>query len=136
MARIEITGNVGRQPELKYTNDGSAYLSFSVADSKSRKLDNGEWEKLKEQWFSVTIWRDLAEFYADKIQQGQRLTVWGEFFERKYESDKGPGVSLDVEAKGLDIWRTRSNGTQKPTQAQNAPAQDPWGQPTSTSAPF
>lgn len=152
MARIEFTGNVGRAPELKFTNGGDAYLSFSVADSKSRKLDNGQWETIKEQWFNVTVWRELAQLYAEKLEKGSRVTIWGEFFERKYESDKGAGVSLDVQAKGIDIHPKRDGGNgQQQSRPQSAPANNGggwnapaagqqssggWGSPGSDQPPF
>lgn len=159
MARIEFTGNVGRAPELKFTNGGDAYLSFSVADSKSRKLDSGEWETLKEQWFNVTVWRELAQLYAEKLEKGSRVTIWGEFFERKYESDKGPGVSLDVQAKGIEVHPKRNGGSgghqqqsggfgqqqqggfggQQSGGGWNTPASNPsggWGAPQTNEPPF
>jgi len=48
MAEIKFTGNVGKDAELRFTPSGRAVLNFSVADSKSKKLENGEWETLAE----------------------------------------------------------------------------------------
>lgn len=114
MAEIKFTGNLGRDAELKYTKSGSPVMSFSVADSKSRKTDSGDWETLAEQWLNCTIWGSLAEFYDGKLPKGTRVTIYGEFYSRKYEAKDGTqGTSLDVNVKGVDILPSRKgNGSQ------------------------
>jgi single-strand DNA-binding protein len=109
-------------------------MSFSVADSKSRKLDSGEWETLAEQWLECTIWGSLAEFYDGKLTKGSRVTVYGDFMSRKYEAKDGStGTSLDVNVKGVDIMPSKKGNQQqgggfggnKPAVAQ----EDPWATP-------
>jgi len=126
MAEIKFTGNVGKDAELRWTPSGRAVLNFSVADSKSKKLENGEWETLAEQWMNCAIWGDLAEFFAEKLKKGSRVTVYGEFYSRKYEAKDGTqGVSLDVNVKGVDIMPSRNGGGQR-SQGTTA-ATDTWG---------
>lgn len=128
MAKIEFTGNLGRDAELNWTPAGRAVLNFSVADSKSKRLESGEWETVAEQWLNCAIWGDLAEFYDGKIKKGTRVTVYGEFFSRKYENKEGvPGVSLDVNVKGVDIHPPKNgNG---PQQGARTAKEDPWATP-------
>lgn len=143
MADIKFTGNLGRDAELKYTKSGSPYMSFSVADSKSRKTDSGDWETLAEQWLECTIWGSLAEHYDGKLPKGTRVTIYGEFYSRKYENKDGtPGVSLDVNVKGVDIMPSRNgNGSSQTANRSNggfggsSAQEDPWSTPDS-SAPF
>lgn len=126
MARIEFIGNLGRDAELKYTPSGRAVLNFSVADSKSRKLESGEWETLAEQWLNCAIWGELAEFYHEKLKKGTRATIYGEFYSRKYEAKDGtPGVSLDVNVKGVDIMPSRNSSGRN--SQETATATDTWG---------
>ena len=61
MARIEFEGNLGHQPDLRFTRGGDPILAFRVADSKSRKTESGEWETISEQWLNVSVWGPLAE---------------------------------------------------------------------------
>lgn len=153
MADIKFTGNVGKDAELRWTQGGKAVLNFSVADSKSRKLDNGEWETLAEQWLNCAIWGDLAEFYAEKIKRGARVTVYGDFMSRKYDAKDGtPGTSLDVNVKGVDIMPARGarqdgagNGGNRSAGGQwggnqgatgNNSPDDPWGNPADSEPPF
>ena len=147
MADIKFTGNVGKDAELKFLNSGRAVLNFSVADSKSRKLDNGEWETLSEQWLDCAIWGELAEFYADKIKRGTRVTVYGDFMSRKYEAKDGSkGTSLDVNVKGVDIMPSRKGGGGRNSDETAAATgswgnaggaqEDPWATPASQDPPF
>lgn len=136
MADIKFTGNVGKDAELRWTPNGRAVLNFSVADSKSRKLDNGEWETLAEQWMNCAIWGDEAEFYAEKIKRGARVTVYGDFMSRKYEAKDGTqGTSLDVTVKGVDIMPSRNGGQQASGQRSAGQQQDdPWATPASSNS--
>ncbi len=137
MADIKFTGNLGRDAELKYTKSGSPVMSFSVADSKSRKLDNGEWETLAEQWLNCTIWGSLAEHYDGKLPKGTRVTIYGEFYSRKYENKDGtPGVSLDVNVKGVDIMPSRNSGGGNRSSQETAAATGSWGNGPDSEPPF
>ncbi|WP_426940288.1 single-stranded DNA-binding protein [Pseudarthrobacter sp. S6] len=137
MADIKFTGNLGRDAELKYTKSGSPFMSFSVADSRSRKTEGGDWETLAEQWLECTIWGSLAEHYDGKLTRGSRVTVYGDFMSRKYEAKDGSaGTSLDVNVKGVDILPSKnSNGQQRGNQQQSggnrqpAAKEDPWATP-------
>lgn len=121
MAEIKFTGNVGKDAELKFLPSGRPVLNFSVADSKSKRLESGEWETLAEQWLDCAVWGDLAEFYADKIRRGSRVTVYGDFMSRKYQNKEGvPGVALEVNVKGIDVLPSRNAGHQGGQQRQQA----------------
>jgi len=128
MADIKFTGNLGRDAELKYTKSGSPYMSFSVADSKSRKTESGDWETLAEQWLECTIWGSLAEHYDGKLTRGSRVTVYGDFMARKYESKDGtPGVSLDVNVKGVDIMPSKNSRNQAAASGNGQASGGNWG---------
>ena len=105
MAKIEVTGNLGGDADLKFTPNGRPVLNFSVADSKSRKDQNGNWETLKEQWIRAALWGDEAEFYQSRLLKGTKVTVYGEFYAREYDANDGSKrTSLDVDVHGVKIW--------------------------------
>ena len=147
MAEIVATGNLGADAELRTTPSGRSVLNFRIGDSKSKKNDQGGWDKTAENWFNVAIWGELAEFYAKQLTKGTRVQITGEFYQREYDKNdgSGKGVSLDVTAWGVRIIpkRDNSNGgggfnaqpqqsAPQPQQSQpqqggwNAPAADPW----------
>lgn len=143
MAEIVATGNLGADAELRSTPSGRSVLNFRIGDSKSKKNDQGGWDKVAENWFNVAIWGELAEFYAKHLTKGTRVQITGEFYQREYDKNdgSGKGVSLDVTAWGVRIIPKRDNSNgggfsaqpqqsapqqSQPQQGWNAPAADPW----------
>ena len=86
MNRITITGNIGREPELKYSQSGMAILKFSLADNYGRD------EKKVTIWHNVTAFNDLAENAAASIGKGGRVTVEGRLTEDNYVNKEGVEV--------------------------------------------
>lgn len=107
MADITFTANVGADAELRWTKAQEPVCSFRAAESKSRRLEDGTWETLREQWFDVSLFGPAAEAMAPVIRKGDRVKVSGEFWRRDYESQKGPGTSLDVKATGVQVLTQR-----------------------------
>lgn len=68
---IVIAGNVGRDPEMRYTPSGSAVTSFSVA------VSDGFGEKKKTIWFRVSAWEKLAETCNNYLKKGSKVLVEG-----------------------------------------------------------
>jgi single-strand DNA-binding protein len=85
---ITITGNVTRDPEVKFLNNGSAVTSFGVAVNRSWKDSNDEWQE-EVSFFDVTAWRELGENVGDTIAKGDRVIVTGRLQQRTWETDDG-----------------------------------------------
>lgn len=85
---ITVIGNIVKDPQLKFTANGSALLSFSVAANYSWKNANDEWEK-KVSYFDVTAWRDLAEDAANVLLKGVGVTVTGRLEQRTWDDEAG-----------------------------------------------
>ncbi|GAA4259858.1 single-stranded DNA-binding protein [Dactylosporangium darangshiense] len=76
MSRFNLSfdGNLGDNPELRVTEQGTSVAKFSVAYDRRRKNDQDEWVTVSTTWFDVTAWGALAEQVAD-LKRGQRVTV-------------------------------------------------------------
>jgi single-strand DNA-binding protein len=114
LSKIQIIGNLGRDPELRYTPSGRPVTTFSVAVNQSSKnQQTGEWVEATD-WFRVSVWGDRAERAAENLRKGSRVFVDGRFRTREYETNDGrKGLSLDVSADmvlGLDK-REAAEGT-------------------------
>lgn len=138
MARVEFTGNVGREPELRFIQTGAQagtpFLKFSVCESRSRKRDDGSWETLKEQWVECSLFDPSAQFYAEQVVKGARVTVFGDLWLQSWRSDEGAERSgLSCTVKGLYVFPPKNDpaptGFTTPQQA-NTPQQatSGWGQ--------
>src|SRR5262245_40007922 len=120
LCKIQIIGNLGRDPELRYTPNGRPVTTFSVAvNQATRNQQTGEWNEATD-WFRVSVWGDRAERAAEQLRKGSRVFVDGRFKSREYETKDGrKGVSLDVTADavvGLDK-REQGEGTFAPAAA-------------------
>jgi len=84
-----IVGNLTRDPEIRYTRDGQATTSLSVAVNRRwQDRTTKEWEE-STSFFDVVCWRDLAENVALSLTKGARVVVTGRLEQRSWESDEG-----------------------------------------------
>src|SRR5512135_444800 len=114
-SKIQIVGNLGRDPELRYTPNGRPVTEFSVAVNQSTKnQQTGEWVEATD-WFRVSVWGDRAERAAENLRKGSRVLVDGRFRTREYETKDGrKGISLEISADavvGLDKREPGAEGT-------------------------
>lgn len=86
--KVMIIGNVGRDPELRYTPDGTPTTKFSVAVSRFWKTPDGE-QKEETEWFNVVTWRKLAETCSNYVYKGQKVYVEGRLQTRKWTDPQG-----------------------------------------------
>ena len=93
MANVSITGNIGRDPELRQAGQ-SQVLKFSVADSEYIYSKDGE---SPSQWYNVEVWGKSAERLSQRLAKGTKITVYGQLVQRPYTSKAGKeGISMDV----------------------------------------
>lgn len=92
-----IVGNVGRDPELRYTQSGTAVCDFSVAVSRRWTDRQSGQQREKTTWFRVSAWRGLAETASQYVHKGMQIMVAGEV-------DVSAFIGQDGEARGsLDL---------------------------------
>src|SRR5260370_20011445 len=92
-----IIGNVGREPEMRYTPQGVAVCDFSVAVNKVS--GKGESRKEETTWFKVTVWRERAETASQYIKKGMKIMVVGEVKASAYTNKQGQAMaSLELTA--------------------------------------
>lgn len=104
-----ISGRLGRDPELKYTQNGKPYCRLSVACSYKVK------DQERTDWVSVQVWGPLAESCGGNLQKGQRVMVRGRYSSSSYESPQGKKYFTQVVADLVAICldgSPHSNGGQ------------------------
>ena len=109
-SKVMIIGNLGRDPEMRYTPNGRAVTEFSVAVTHSaRDPQTGEWADESTDWFRVTVWGDRAERTAEQFRKGNRVFVEGRFRTREFERKDGTkGISLEITADNVIALERRS----------------------------
>jgi single-strand DNA-binding protein len=136
LCKVIVVGNLGRDPEKRYTQDGRAITRFSVAATTRRKERDGEWADHTE-WFNVTVFSRQAETLAERLTKGSRVYVEGRLESRQYETQNGTkGFSLDIVANEVLALDSRPRdgdlgGTEYEPAAAARPAQrGPTDEPT------
>lgn len=86
---IEITGNLVRDPELRFTSGGHAVCNFTVAVTPRKRAGDGSWEDGDPQFWDVVTWRNLAENCAESLMRGDPVTVIGSVNFREWEDKQG-----------------------------------------------
>jgi len=83
-----IIGNLGRDPEMRYTPSGQAVTQFTVAVNRNFKGQNGEWQE-ETEWFRVVVWGQQAERAAEYLRKGNKVYIEGRLQTRQWEDQTG-----------------------------------------------
>jgi single-strand DNA-binding protein len=95
--KIMFIGNLGRDPEMRYTPNGKPVTQFSVAVGYSKPDGQGGWVDEGTDWYRVSVFGDRAERAAEQLRKGTKVFVEGRFRTREFEGKDGEKrTSLDV----------------------------------------
>ena len=99
--RIAIVGYLGRDPELRYTPDGTPVCNFSIATTERRKDKSGELQELT-TWFQVALFGRQAENVKEYLSKGSHVWLEGSLtLNQRTDRDGAPRVNVEV--RGSDI---------------------------------
>jgi len=113
--RITIVGNLGRDPEMRYTPSGQAVTNLSVATNRQYTTSDGE--RVKETaWFRVSVWGRQAETTNQYLQRGSRVLIEGRLTPDPStggpriwtRQDGSPGASFEINANRVVFLSTRA----------------------------
>lgn len=115
---IIIVGNVGRNPEMRFTPSGQAVTSFSVATSRRYTAGSGE-EVNETIWFRVSTWGKQAEICNQYVKKGSKVLVEGRLTPDKAtggprvwnKKDGSAGASFEVTAQTIRFLSPKSDGS-------------------------
>jgi single-strand DNA-binding protein len=107
---ITITGNVATDPELKRTAAGVAITTFRVASGRRKyDRDSGTWSDSGTNWYTVSVFRMLADHAFHSLSKGDRVILTGRLRLREWDNGtrRGTAVEIDADAIGHDLlWGT------------------------------
>jgi single-strand DNA-binding protein len=86
--KVMLIGNLGRDPEMRYTPSGKPVTSFSLAASRNWVSADGERHD-ETEWFNVVAWGNLAEICNQYLSKGQKVYVEGRLQTRSWEDENG-----------------------------------------------
>lgn len=117
---VTVLGNIGADAERRETQSGTPYLTFTVADPRSRRNAAGEWETVNTTWRRISTFKGV-DYMAARLVKGARVVVTGSEELRTWDKEDGTkGYSLDVMAHSIDVV-SAPNGTGAPEYVQTSP---------------
>lgn len=108
MLNVQIIGNLGSDPELKYSANGNAVLRANIATNGRVRTQAGEWED-RTEWVRVTVFGQRAESLSTLLKKGQRIYVSGRLEARPWTGNDGQlKAGLEVVAETVEFFSPRS----------------------------
>src|SRR4051812_40735773 len=96
--RVVLVGNLGRDPEMRYSQNGTPITNFSLAVNRRRRQQDGNFTD-ETDWFRVTLFRQQAENANEWLKRGSKVLVEGQLQIRNYTGNDGvERTSVDVNA--------------------------------------
>ena len=86
--KIMVIGNLGRDPEMRYTPNGQSVTSFSVASNRTYTTSAGE-RREETEWFNVSAWGKLGDLCNQYLNKGRQVYVEGRLSSRSYQGQDG-----------------------------------------------
>lgn len=127
--KVMLIGHLGKDPELRYTSNGIAVASFSIATNEAWKDQDGNLQE-RTEWHNIVAWRRLAEICGEYLKKGKRVYIEGKIQTRSYD-DKNGVKKYMTEVVADDLIMLDGGGAGVNTgagQPQPATVQEPKGQ--------
>ena len=109
--KIMLIGNLGKDPELNVTAEGTPVTKFSLAVNRQYKTATGE-RKEETEWFNIVAWRQLAEICERYLHKGSKVYIEGRLTQRKYTDKTGvERIAVEVIANDMQMLSPKQAGT-------------------------
>ena len=111
--KVILVGNLGQDPEIKYTAGGAAVTTLSIATSDSWKDKDSGMDQERTEWHRVVLWRRLAEIAGEYLKKGSKVYIEGQLQTRKWEQEGQTRYTTEIIAKDMQFLDSR--GSAKPS---------------------
>lgn len=126
--KVTIIGNLGADPETRYSQSGSAMCSIRVATTESWKDKQTGEKQERTEWHRIKFFGKLAEIAGEYLKKGQTVYVEGSLRTDKYTDKQGvERYSTDIIAREMQMLGGRPDGAQKPQRQEHKPAAEQTG---------
>jgi single-strand DNA-binding protein len=118
-----IVGNIGGDPEMKYTQNGQAFLRWSMAHNQRDRQQDGSYTD-RAVWVRVTVYGDRAEALSKFLRKGMKVTAQGRLDARPWVSDRDNSLNagLEMVAADIEVMSPRDDNGQQNGHAGNGQA--------------
>ena len=109
--KVILVGNLGQDPEIKYTAGGAAVTTLSLATSESWKDKDTGTDQEKTEWHRVVLWRRLAEIAGEYLKKGSKVYIEGQLQTRKWEQDGQTRYTTEVVGRDMQFLDSRGGSS-------------------------
>jgi single-strand DNA-binding protein len=109
--RVQLIGNLGKDPEIKYTPSGTPVAKITIATNERFKDKDGNWQD-RTEWHNVTLWQRMAEIAGEYLKKGGKVYIEGRLQTRSWD-DKQTGqkkYATDIVASDMILLGSRGEG--------------------------
>lgn len=125
MNYVCISGNLVREPEVKYSQNGTAYLINALAFKRNNKSSNGEYEC---DFFNINAFENNAEYIGKYCKKGQKIIVSGALQTNSYQGTDGKTkTSTFIKVSSIETINVGSRSENKEKKKEEQPLQPEWG---------
>lgn len=123
--KVQLIGNVGKDPDVRYLDNGVAVATFPLATTdRAYTLANGTQVPERTEWHNIVLWRGLAETAEKYVHKGDKLYIEGKIRSRSYDDQNGiKRYVVEIFADNMEMLTPRS--VQQPQAASVSPASAP-----------
>ena len=131
--KVQLIGNVGKDPEVRYLDSGVAVATFPLATTdRAYTLANGTQVPERTEWHNIVLWRGLAETAEKYVHKGDKLYIEGKIRSRSYDDQNGvKRYVTEIFGDHMEMLTPRSVQSAASVQPQAAPAATASAQPES-----
>ena len=129
--KVILVGNLGADPEVRYTASGTAVARFNIATNENFKDREGNWQE-RTEWHRIVAWGKLAERCAQYLSKGSQVYVEGKLRSNTWEKDGVKRTTVEIVADSLQILGPKRAGEREP----EAPFGPPEGGAPEDDIPF
>ena len=122
--KVILVGNLGSDPDMKYTPSGQAVCEFSLATSESWNDKNGTKQE-KTEWHRIVVWGKRAEVCSKYLAKGRQAFVEGRITTRTWEKDGQKHYKTEIVANDVQFLGGGSKGGNGERRSDTAPAEPP-----------
>ena len=113
--KVILVGNLGQDPEVKYTAGGAAVTTLSLATSDSWKDKETGTDQERTEWHRVVLWRRLAEIAGEYLKKGSKIYIEGQLQTRKWEQDGQTRYTTEIIARDIQFLDSKGTSSNTPS---------------------
>ena len=128
--KVILIGNIGRDPEVRYTPSGTAVANFSIATTENWTNKNGEKES-RTEWHRIVAWGRLGEICGEYLSKGRQVCIEGRIQTSSWEKDDITRYNTEIIASTMKMLSSKnSGGDYRPSETSETSSEipgDSWG---------